>query len=264
MDAMNAAGTATLARRAWCAALDLLYPRECAACGDVLAEPDGAQMCRFCLANLPRVRGQACMRCGLPLGPYADDHEGRYCEGCRMLPFAGFKRTVAVGTYEGTLRRVIGRFKYDRRPHLVKTLGALVAERAREEYGPAGDAPEGCDEKPDIVLGVPLHAARKRARTFDQAELLAGRAARAIGRPLGRGVIVRVVNTPTLTRQSREERAETVKGAFMVLRPEAVKDRRVLLVDDVMTTGATCSECARALRKAGAKETSILVLARTV
>ena len=255
-------------RRAWCAALDLLFPRRCASCGRTIHEPDGSQLCPLCLANVPRVDPESsCRRCGLPLGPYALDHEGRYCEGCRNLPFAGFRRAAAVGTYEGPLRRAICRFKYARRPHLARTLGALIAERACEEHE---------DDPPDVILGVPLHPARKKARSFDQAELLAAAVARELGVSvarrsgsrrfgpyLGRRVIVRRVNTPTLTRQSREERARTVKGAFEVLRPEAVRDLRVLLVDDVMTTGATASECARVLRKAGAKEVSVMVLART-
>ena len=241
--------------RAWCATLDLLFPRRCASCGRTIREPDGSQVCLTCLANLPRIdRESSCRRCGLPLGPYALDHEGRYCEGCRNLPFAGFRRAVAVGTYEGPLRRAICRFKYARRPHLARTLGALIAECALEEHD---------NNPPQLVLGVPLHPARKKARSFDQAELLAEAVGRKLGVPLGRGVIVRNVNTPTLTRQSREERARTVKGAFEVKLPGAVDGRRVLLVDDVMTTGATASECARVLRGAGAKEIAVIVLART-
>ena len=99
-----------LLARAWCATLDLLFPRRCASCGRTIREPDGSQVCPTCLANLPRIdRESSCQRCGLPLGPYALDHEGRYCEGCRNLPFAGFRRAAAVGTYEGPLRRAICR-----------------------------------------------------------------------------------------------------------------------------------------------------------
>lgn len=271
---MQLAGqTRALLARACCATLDLLFPRECASCGRRIPEPDGSQICPKCTADIPRIDPeQSCRRCGLPLGPHALDHEGRYCEGCRNLPFAAFRRAAAVGTYEGSLRRAICRFKYGRRPHLARTLGAMIAERARERYadtsadgGARPDAGGTTDAggTPDVILGVPLHRAREKARTFDQAALLADAVASELGLPFQRGILVRTRNTPTLTRQSREERAETVKGAFEIRRPEVVEGKRVLLVDDVMTTGATASECARVLRKAGAKETTVIVLART-
>ena len=227
---------ATIAERAACALLDVLFPRRCAGCGEVIPEPDGSQVCRRCERNLPRIKGDACGRCGLPLGPFASDHDGKWCAGCENLPFAGFRCAVAFGTYDGVLRRAIRQFKYRRRPHLVRELGRLVASRARDEFGDPEDA------RPEIVIPVPLHGACEK---------------------LGLGVMARVVDTPTLTKQSREERAETVKGAFEVRRPGEVEGKRVLLVDDVMTTGATCSECARVLKKAGAKVILVCVLART-
>ncbi len=249
---------ATPLRRAACAALDLLFPRSCAGCGEVIAEPDGSQVCRRCERNLPRIEGEACGRCGLPLGPFASDHDGKWCAGCENLPFAGFRRAAAFGTYEGVLRRAIRQFKYRRRPHLVKELGVLLAGKAADEFGEdSGNAPA------DVIVPVPLHARRRKSRGFDQAELLAGPVSKALGVPLRRGAMDRIVNTPTLTRQSREQRAETVKGAFKVRRRAEVEGKRVLLVDDVMTTGATCSECARVLKKAGVKEIMVCVLART-
>ena len=248
---------ATIAERAACALLDVLFPRRCAGCGEVIPEPDGSQVCRRCERNLPRIKGDACGRCGLPLGPFASDHDGKWCAGCENLPFAGFRCAVAFGTYDGVLRRAIRQFKYRRRPHLVRELGRLVASRARDEFGDPEDA------RPEIVIPVPLHRNRRKSRGFDQAELLARPVAGELGAPLGLGVMARVVDTPTLTKQSREERAETVKGAFEVRRPGEVEGKRVLLVDDVMTTGATCSECARVLKKAGAKVILVCVLART-
>jgi len=244
-----------LLARAACAALDLVFPRTCASCGCVMADPDGAQICRRCMAELPLVDpASACRRCGLPLGSFALDHEGRFCEGCRNLPLVGFRRTVAAGTYEGPLRRAICRFKYGRRAHLARTLGGLLAARAKAELR---------ESPPDAVVSVPLHPARRRERTFDQAELLAEAVARSLGVPCARGALERTVDTPTLTSQSREQRLRTVKGAFAVRRPDAVSGRQLLLVDDVMTTGATCSECARVLRASGATEVSVAVLART-
>jgi ComF family protein len=188
------------------------------------------------------------------LGPFAIDHDGRYCEGCEHLRLVGLKRTYAAGTYEGSLRRAICRFKYGRKPHLAKALGPILARRLRGEF--TGDAPE-------TVVAVPLHPARVRDRTFDQAALLASHVARQLGIPLVNGAIRRVRDTPPLAHRNREQRSDAVKGAFAVVAPDLIAGNRVLLVDDVMTTGATCSECALALKRAGAKEVSVAVLART-
>ena len=130
-------------RRAVCAALDVLFPRRCAGCGEVIPEPDGSQLCGRCERNLPRIEGEACRRCGLPLGPFALDHDGKWCAGCENLPFAGFRRAVAFGTYDGVLGRAIRQFKYRRRPQLVRELGRLVAARAREVSmkGPSSHTP---------------------------------------------------------------------------------------------------------------------------
>jgi ComF family protein len=170
------------------------------------------------------------------------------------LPLVGFRRTVAVGTYEGPLRRAICRYKYSRRPHLARTLGPLLADRIRLEYP---------DDLPDLVVPVPLHRSRLKERTFDQALLLACAVSKTLSVPLATGVLVRAADTPTLTHQTRQQRVETVRDAFALTRPRTVRGKRVLLVDDVMTTGATASECARALRAGGAGQIVVAVLART-
>lgn len=241
--------------RAWCAALDLVFPRTCASCARVLIEPDGAHLCGRCRGELPLIDPQnACRRCGLPLGPFSVDHENNFCEGCQTLRFAGFRRAIAAGTYEGSLRNAICRFKYGRRPYLSRMLGELLAERLERELK---------EIHLDAVISVPLHPSRRRQRTFDQAELLAEVVSSRLGLPFLRGVLERTKPTPTLTQQSREERARTVEGVFKVRRPEQVRGKKLLLIDDVMTTGATCSECARALKTSGAEGVLVAVLART-
>lgn len=243
------------AREFLCALLDLLYPRRCASCDRYIEALDNSHICRECMSRMPFIDpDQACLRCGLSLGPFADDHDGRYCEGCASVPLVGFNRTVAVGTYDGPLRASICAFKYGRRRHLDRVLGSLVASQASAAWE---------DDLPDALIPVPLHPARRRERTFDQALLLA----RAVGDQTGIRVIGnalrRTVDTPTLTHQTRQQRLETVTGAFASTARLDVKGLSIGLIDDVMTTGATASECARIIRKAGAREVRVLVLART-
>jgi ComF family protein len=196
----------------------------------------------------------ACRRCGLPLGPFALDHEGRYCEGCHNLPLVAFRRTIAVGTYDGVLRRAICAYKYGRKPHLARTLGALLAERLAGEHD---------HDVVDLVLAVPLHPSRLRERSFDQAKLLAEHVAERLGCERADGALVRLRQTTALAHQTRQQRVETVHGAFAVEKGVSLENRHVLLVDDIMTTGATASECARVLKAAGAAAVIVAVLART-
>jgi ComF family protein len=114
----------------------------------------------------------------------------------------------------------------------------------------------------DVVLPVPLHPVRERERGFNQAWLLADALARSWRIPTHRRALIRVRQTETQTHLDREERMANLRGAFAVRRPDAVAGRRVLLMDDVLTTGSTASECARILREAGARSVLVLTLAR--
>lgn len=244
---------AKLAKTTTCRILDLIYPRLCACCRAVITTPDSTQICQRCQAELPLIDSKnKCNRCSLPLGAFAK--ERNHCEGCYRLPFAGFRRAVAVGTYEGALAKLLRVYKYAHQPFLIKTFAPLFTDLLMREFK---------NNKPAIVTGVPLFKARLKRRGFDQAQLLAGVATRALNIPHHPAILERVKNTPTLTRLSRTARAAIIKGAFKVNNPELIKNADVLLVDDIMTTAATVSECARTLKAAGARKVSVAVLART-
>ncbi len=241
------------ARRAVGAFLGLLFPHWCHVCGgdvDGSALPD---VCDRCLEKLPLARGDACLRCGMPVGPYTALHEGRYCAWCKDKP-AHFRWGVACGTHERGLRALVHAFKYGRKMYLWKTLGMLLAARVRSAL--PGDAF-------DAVVPVPIHRLRLKERGFDQARLLAEAVSAATGKPVLK-CLARTRHTPSLTRQSRAQRMRTVSGAFELRKRAEVRGRKLLLVDDVMTSCATAAECARVLKRAGgAEQITVAVVART-
>jgi ComF family protein len=175
------------------------------------------------------------------------DEQGR-CGLCRA-GLRGFDEAYCFGAYEGVLRDLIHLYKYGRMRPMAKPLGRLLA----------GALPR--DRRFDAVVPVPLHWRRRWARGFNQSELLAREMARRCGVPV-RTVVRRARATQTQAGLSNTRRRDNVAGAFRVKRGASVRGLRVLLVDDVMTTGATASACAAALKRAGAQTVALLALAR--
>ena len=160
--------------------------------------------------------------------------------------------------YEGPLAGAIRRFKYDGQLVLGKPLGQLMVDALRD--GPASDLHA---ETLDVVCPVPLHESRLRERGFNQSEVLAEAVAGAIGKPL-RPLLERTRPTLPQVDLPAESRGENVRGAFEANLREVIAKQRVLLIDDLFTTGATMTECARVLRRAGAEEVRVFTLARPV
>jgi len=163
-----------------------------------------------------------------------------------------FAQARSFASYEGTLRALIQRLKYDGFRPLAKPLGRFLAEAARRLER----------QSFDVLVPVPLHPRRERGRGFNQAFLLAAQVSRLRKIPLAAGDCVRVRDTPPQTGLRAAERRKNVAGAFHVPKPQRVRGRRVLLVDDVLTTGATAHACALALRDAGAAGVWVATLAR--
>ena len=161
-------------------------------------------------------------------------------------------RAAALYEADGTLRQAILLFKYGGRRTLARYLGHLMVETAESLFDP---------RQFDLLVPVPLHPKRERARGFNQATLLAKEFGTGWGLRVGHRLLHRVRATEAQS-GGRREREDNVKGAFVVPRPDRVKDMRLLLIDDVFTTGATTSECAKALLAAGAAEVGVYTLAR--
>jgi ComF family protein len=230
-------------------ALDLIYPRACAGCRMAL-EGGRGHLCWDCRSDVRPIVPPYCARCGNPVEGRIDH---RYiCYHCtQAAPHFTLARCAA--RFEGVLPRLVHAFKYREALWLAGDLAELLEACWETHY--AGRA---CD----AVAAVPLHPARRRARGYNQAALLAGALARRIGRPLLAGCLHRVRDTQTQTHLTARERLHNVTDAFEAARPARLRGRKVLLVDDVMTTGATVGACAKALTDGGAAEVLVLTLAR--
>jgi ComF family protein len=183
-----------------------------------------------------------------------------FCRACaasveRAAWRRGARRTIAPFVYGGAVARAIARFKYEARPDLARPLGDLL----RGALAPLeGAAPV------ELVVPVPLHPTRRVERGFNQAALLARPVARQLRAHFAPRALERVWDTPRQATLDRVARASNVAGAFRARTPRLVRNRRVLLVDDVETTGATLAGCAAALLEAGAAEVATAVLARAL
>jgi ComF family protein len=238
------------------AALALVYPQACAACGraGVEARAD-APACAECWRATRVFTGAEvlCWKCGAPAaeGARGAGAAGPEAVRCRRCEAEEFTAARACGLYEGALRAAVLSLK--REPHVgARVLRLLRETRARAPLDAA-----------DVIMPAPLHPERERERRFNQAAVLA----RALGKgsrlPLDEQSLVRVTHTARhRAGMDRRARRETVEDAFRVTRPRLVEGRSILLVDDVFTTGATASACARALKEAGASEVFVLTVAR--
>lgn len=229
-------------------AILLLFPSACGVCGKDL--PNGGRaLCEPCRRGFPRWAGLACRVCGTPL-----PDGGARCFTCRRRRRA-FRFCRSAGLYEGPLRKAILLFKYAGREEFAEPLAECLAEtfRTRPEL-----------HRTDCVVPVPLHFLKRHARGFNQSELLAREFSLLAGLPLHVGVLLRHRWTSAQARLGKEKRKVNVEGAFVVRRAEPIKGRRVLLIDDVCTTGATLEACAHALKAAGAQTVDVLTLARDV
>jgi ComF family protein len=254
---MNSALHVTLTDRLdWL--VDWLYPPRCRACGGTIYGRDAEYFCGVCWPKIRLVSHPLCNRCGRPFPDAGgDDHQ---CAAClTRTPY--FVRGRAWGCYpreeidEHPLRQVVQRFKYGRKVSLGKPLGRLMAQGCQEFL-------ETCPM--DLIVPVPLHPKRLRWRGFNQSLLLARQVSHMYRVPIDPFLLYRSRETPPQTQLPEDERRKNVRGAFAINTGKSLKERSVLLVDDVYTSGATVNECSRVLVRGGAREVSVLTLARTV
>jgi ComF family protein len=220
--------------------LDLVFPPRCAGCAR-----RGALLCERCQRDLPYLR-DVCRRCALPRGITAN------CSGCRRLP-EQVASLRAVCAYEGAARAAVQTFKYRGQRGMAAVLGGLMVEHLRVR-----------PLRADMVVPVPLAPKRLRERGYNQAELLAARVATSVGGSLVTDALERD-ERPRQQGLGAAERLSNLHGSVQArsgLKGQLFCGRRVLLVDDVATTGATLAACAEALVAAGAQDVRALVFAR--
>jgi ComF family protein len=229
--------------------LHLFLPACCHVCSDALSPPN-AQLCDGCRQALFHDGSTSCPRCAATLGPFAQPSER--CSLCRTTSFA-FEQVIRLGPYEGRLQEVVLRMKHRSNENLAELMGQWWAEAARHQLNAL---------QVDCVIPVPLHWVRRWHRGYNQSASLAFGLTSHLRLPLHRGWLKRVRNTPSQKTLSATARKENVHGAFQVRSAAQLRGRSVLLVDDVMTTGATAHEAARTLRAAGARRVVVAALAR--
>ena len=231
------------------AALDFLYPPTCLACGAAVAEP-GA-LCGACWRDMRFIERPYCDRLGTPF-PY-EMGEGVLSLRAVSDPPAFQRARAAVCFEDGPSRRLVHRLKYSDRTELAKPMGAWMARAGADLLSEA-----------DALAPIPLHYTRLWRRQFNQAAALAREIGRLSGKPCETGLIERVKPTRSQVGLTRSQRARNMQGAFRVPPAAWLEGRRIVLVDDVLTSGSTANAAARTLLRGGAKSVDVLVFAQVV
>jgi ComF family protein len=230
--------------------LDILFPPRCHNCKSFIADAGEIHLCAACLEASTLIRSPLCELCGEPfLTAGGSDH---LCGGCLSGP-PGFTAARAAALFAGPIRELIHGFKYNRRAQLCRPLGLLTACELRPFVAAAAA---------DLVIPVPLHIKRLRQRGFNQAVLLGEILAREWRVPLSRRNLRRLRWTEPQINLAAAQRATNVRGAFAVTDPAVLRGKRIILVDDVYTTGSPVAECAKVLFKADAEAVIVVTVAR--
>jgi len=233
--------------------LHVIFPTTCAGCQEPLWDDPVPFFCRQCWDRLKPIPGPVCPRCGRPFASsiallHSPAHQ---CGACRTRPLA-LTQVWSLFPYQTPLKEAITLFKYRGKLSLAKPLAEAFIEAL--PVLPTLDA----------IISVPLHPQRLREREYNQSLLLANRLSHHTGIPLLLACLLRIRPTVPQTSLSRKERLTNLRLAFSVPKPVHIQGKRILLVDDVFTTGTTLHECAKTLRRAGSGPVYGLTLARTV
>lgn len=231
------------------ALLDLALPPRCHLCRSFIPAAGPLHLCPACYDGLPFIAPPCCSICGQPLDSAGGNHP---CGDCLLHP-PPWEAAQAALVYDGGCRELIHAFKYRQRFHLRRPLALLTAQRLAA-FAAASNA--------DLLAPVPLHPRRLRQRGFNQSLLLAEILEKTWQLPLQRQLLERTRYTTSQTELSAEQRATNLRDAFAVSAPEHSNGKRVLLVDDVFTTGVTLAECSRCLLQAGAAAVLCVTVAR--
>jgi competence protein ComFC len=219
------------------AIIDFVLPPHCIICGKYLS-PQERIVCDICWENMSLLPSPFCPVCKNFL-----EQGSLFCRVCTERKKLSLVRSL--GVFDSYYQKIIHGFKYQQKMTLGHRLGKRLGKKLIDDKLVSGF---------DCIIPVPLHPARKRERGFNQSEILAQEFSDVIHIPVLKKILKRTRNTKDQTKLSPEERIENVKGAFSLKSPETIEGKRIILVDDVMTTGATLGECARVLSEAGANK----------
>ncbi len=227
-----------------------MFPASCAECGAAMENPEEAPVCPRCLPRLPWNRAPLCLRCGVSLRNLGAGID--LCGGCRDSA-ASFDQARSVFLYEKPLPDFISNLKYRGRHALTRFLAGHMTAQVRQSWN---------DFAFDRVIAVPMHETRRRERGYNQADLLADAVAQKLYGRRADPLLIRNQPAAAQASLSRRDRLNNLAGTMQVLEPSETRGKTILLVDDVLTTGATVDACAKALKQAGAKAVFVITAAR--
>lgn len=234
--------------------LDFIFPRVCPFCESV--SKDG-KVCNSCLSGIRFIgRSSICLRCGVPFD-FAETPDGsvssHFCGGCLQGGFY-FERARSVAFYDGLLKDMLHKFKYEGKLNLGGALSNILI----------GNFPDDLDI-PDIILPVPIYIGKLRKREYNQSVVLGENLSKYLRVSFNPFVLKKIRDTrPQFEIKSKDEKRKNVKGAFSVENSERIKEKSVLVIDDIFTTGSTIDECARALLDSGTSRVQVVTLMRAV
>ncbi len=232
--------------------LDIIYPKACLTCKKNLKGTLAIDnlICAQCWEKIKRNLPPFCYSCGRHLEK--SNFSGHLCPGCIKRPLH-FDRAFSPCVYEGVIKELIHEFKYKGKDHLGATLSKPMVEFIKEYNIPVNYV--------DCIIPVPLHKTRLREREFNQAEILSNYIAKEFNKKVLSNQLIRHRPTQTQTELEGQIRILNVQGSFSVKERESIKGKNIFLVDDVLTTAATCSQAAHALKNSGANMVFVLTLA---
>lgn len=234
---------------------NVVLPSYCIHCDARLITEENLYYCPACWNTLPRIERPFCSLCGVP-HPIAVGFGTRSnfpCENCRTHPNPYIDGIQSPVQYKGIAREALITFKFKRKSLMAEPLGALLRDWIDREMS---------EKHFDLIVPVPLHSFRLQRRGFNQSLLLAEQIVTSCKGAHLSEAILRIRPTLTQTTLSFQDRKKNIRGAFQVQKPDEVKGKRILLIDDIVTTSATVTECARVLKKCGAVSIYVLSVAR--
>lgn len=224
--------------------LNMIYPRRCPVCDGVVLAEEGL-ICKGCVGKLPYIKTPYCMKCGKELRY----EEEEYCGDCRKWEHA-YTAGRALFSYNQVMQRSVAAFKYKGRQEYAAFYGSEMAKWFKQQLK-RWDA--------QILIPVPVHKSRSRQRGYNQAALLAKSLSRYTGIPVDEGILVRTKKTVAQKSLNNKERRKNLQGAFQLVK-NVVQYKKIILVDDIYTTGSTADACAGVLLQGGAEQVYLLCL----
>ena len=231
--------------------INFLFPYQCLRCGKIL--DSAGYLCESCVEEINFIKPPYCHKCGHPLQE-ENINKKMLCAGCLKNKRSFYRLSRSAVIYDNSSKNIILSFKFFDQTENANLLSAMIKIAGKDIFA----------EGVDLIIPVPLHYTRLIKRKYNQSALLAQKLSKMTAVPYNNLVLIRSRKTKPQVEVSGKERITNVKNAFGVKNPQFIKGKRIVLIDDIMTTGSTVKECALVLKKAGAKSIDILTIARTV